>query len=87
MSIHEIVEKQRKYFQTGATLPVPFRLQMLRRLRDAMDRYEAAIEEALSADLGKSGYESFMCETGLVRGEIGYMGTATQSRMRSGCGV
>ena len=73
MNIHEIVEKQRKYFQTGATLPVPFRLQMLRRLRDAVDRCEAAIEEALSADLGKSGYESFMCETGLVRGEISYM--------------
>ena len=73
MNIHEIVEKQRKYFQTGATLPVSFRLQMLRKLRNAIDRCEAAIEEALSADLGKSGYESFMCETGLVRGEISYM--------------
>ena len=73
MNIHEIVEKQRKFFQTGATLPVSFRLGMLRKLREAVDRYEAAIGEALAADLGKSRYESFMCETGLVRGEISYM--------------
>ena len=73
MNIHEIVESQRKFFQTGATLPVSFRLRMLRKLREAVDRYEAAIEEALAADLGKSGYESFMCEIGLVRGEISYM--------------
>ena len=73
MDIHEIVERQREFFQTGATLPVSFRLRMLRKLREAVDRYEAAIGEALAADLGKSGYESFMCETGLVRGEISYM--------------
>ena len=73
MSIHEIVEKQRKYFQTGATLPVSFRVKMLTRLRDAVDRYEGEIGRALAADLGKSGYESFMCEIGLVRSEISYM--------------
>lgn len=73
MNIHEIVEAQRKFFQTGATLPAPFRVGMLRRLRDAVDRYEGEIGKALAADLGKSGYESFMCETGLVRGELSYM--------------
>ena len=73
MSIHKIVEQQRNYFQTGATLPVPFRLNMLRRLRDAVDRYEGEIARALAADLGKSGYEGFMCEIGLVRSEISYM--------------
>lgn len=73
MRIHEIVENQRKFFHTGATLPVSFRLEMLKKLRDALDRREAEIQEALAADLGKSGYESFMCETGLVRGEISYM--------------
>lgn len=73
MTIHEIVEKQRKYFRTGATLPVSFRVKMLRRLRDALDRCEKEIGQALAADLGKSGYESFMCETGLVRSEISYM--------------
>ena len=73
MGIHEIVKKQRGFFQTGATLPVSFRVRMLKRLRDAVDRYEEEIAKALAADLGKSGYESFMCEIGLVRSEISYM--------------
>ena len=73
MNIHETVQAQRAYFSTGATLPVSFRLEMLRKVRDAVDRYEEEIGAALAADLGKSGYESFMCETGLVRGEISWM--------------
>ena len=73
MNIHEIVESQRRFFRTGATLPVFFRREMLRRLLDAVNRREAEIGAALAADLGKSGYESFMCETGLVRGEISWM--------------
>ena len=73
MNIQEIVERQRRFFRTGATLPVSFRLAMLKKLRDAVDRYEEEIGAALAADLGKSGYESFMCETGLVQGEISWM--------------
>ena len=73
MNIHEIVESQRRFFRTGATLPVSFRREMLRRLLDAVNCYEAEIGRALAADLGKSGYESFMCETGLARGEISWM--------------
>ena len=71
--IDEILAAQRAYFQTGATLPVRFRIQMLERLRDAVKQYEAEIAAALAADLGKSGFESFMCESGLVLSEISYM--------------
>ena len=73
MNIHEIVEAQRRYFNTGATLPASFRVAMLKKLRDAVDCREEEIAKALAADLGKSGYESFMCEIGLVRSEISYM--------------
>lgn len=73
MKIHDIVETQRKYFQTGATLPVAFRLEQLKKLRAALERYEGELEAALAADLGKSGYEGFMCEVGLAQSEIGYM--------------
>lgn len=73
MNIHETVQAQRAYFNTGATLPVSFRLEMLRKLRDAVDRRERDLADALSADLGKSAYESFMCEIGLARTEITYM--------------
>ena len=33
MNISEIVARQRAYFQTGATRPLAFRLEALRRLR------------------------------------------------------
>lgn len=71
--IKEIVTRQRKYFQTGATLSVSTRLLVLHKLYDAISRYEAEILDALKKDLGKSGFESYMCETGLVLEEISYM--------------
>lgn len=73
MDITEIITKQRKYFQTGQTLPVNFRVDALRKLYDAIKRYEPDIEKALKSDLGKSDYEGFMCETGLVLSEISYL--------------
>ena len=40
MCIEEILQKQRAFFQTGQTLPVAFRIAMLKKLRSAVDRYE-----------------------------------------------
>lgn len=71
--INEIVVRQRNFFQTGATLPVSFRIDALRRLYKEVSRYETEIHDALRKDLGKSGFESYMCETGLVLEEISYM--------------
>ena len=71
--INAIVAAQRKYFQTGATLPVSFRVDALRKLYDAVSGSEKEINDALRKDLGKGGFESYMCETGLVLEEISYM--------------
>ena len=68
-----LLESQRKFFRSGATLDVDFRIRMLKKLYEAVKKYESQIGKALQADLGKSGYESFMCETGLVLSEISYM--------------
>ncbi|MGN0250401.1 MAG: aldehyde dehydrogenase [Oliverpabstia sp.] len=73
MKIDEILESQRRYFRSGATLPVSFRIEMLKKLRNAVEKYENEIGEALRKDLGKSDFEGFMCETGLVKSEISYM--------------
>jgi hypothetical protein len=73
MTIEEILEKQRSYFHSGVTLPVKFRVEKLKRLRQAVQKYEKEIADALTADLGKSDYEGFMCEIGLVLGELSYM--------------
>ena len=71
--INSLVARQRKFFQTGATLPVSVRITALRGLYTAIVKYENEIHDALKKDLGKSGFESYMCETGLVLEEISYM--------------
>ena len=71
--IKDLVTRQRKYFRTGATLPVGTRLAALRRLYAAISENEKDIHDAIRKDLGKSNFESYMCETGLVLEEISYM--------------
>lgn len=71
--LEHILVKQKEYYQSGATLSVDFRIQKLKKLYETIQKYETDIEEALKEDLGKSGYESFMCESGLVLSEISYM--------------
>ena len=71
--IKEIVQKQRSYFYTGATLPVEKRLEALKKLKVCIQKYEPLINEALKRDLGKSNFESYMCEVGLVLSELSYM--------------
>ena len=72
-NIDEILGKQRTFFRSGATLPVSFRIAMLKKLYAAVKAYEPEIGAALKSDLGKSAFEGFMCETGLVLSEISYM--------------
>ena len=71
--IAEIVEKQRSFFRSGATLDVRYRIKALKKLLKWLDANEEAVALALEADLGKSPLESYMCETGMVRSEISYM--------------
>ena len=71
-AIAEIVERQRAFFATGRTIDVDYRIASLRRLREVVCRREADIEEAVKADLGKSAFESYMCEVGLTLAELSY---------------
>ena len=71
--IGSLLAKQRKYYKSGATIPVKFRIEQLKKLYAAIKKYQEEIHEALFCDLGKSSYEGFMCESGLVLSEISYM--------------
>nr|WP_317282474.1 aldehyde dehydrogenase [uncultured Sellimonas sp.] len=71
--IQHLITQQRTYFQTGATLPVSVRINALRKLYSGISQHEKEIHDALKRDLGKSNFESYMCETGLVLEEISYM--------------
>lgn len=71
--IKQLVQKQRNYFYTGATLHIDSRLRAIDQLKNCILKYESEISSALQKDLGKSIVESYMCETGLVLSEISYM--------------
>lgn len=71
--IASLLDKQREYYKSGVTVPVNFRIEQLKKLYAAIKKYKNEILQALHTDLGKSDYESFMCEIGLVLSEITYM--------------
>ena len=80
--IRLLVEKQRAFFHTGATLNINFRIHALKRLKNCIEKYESEIADALQTDLGKSAHESYMCETGMTLSEISYMIRHTRSFSR-----
>ena len=83
MSIEMIVQKQKAYFATGATLPYRARMDALNKLEKAIKDREQDIYQALYADLGKSEMEAFMCEVGLVLSEISWMKKHLKKLMKS----
>lgn len=73
MEIDSLLSKQKKYFFSGATLPVNARKQALGRLLRALEENETDLLSALKKDLGKSAQEGYMCEIALIKSEIRYM--------------
>lgn len=71
--IKGIVEKQREYFLSGATLPVRVRKKVLSDLKRVIREKEDKIADAIKKDLGKSRDEAFFCEIGLTLSEITHM--------------
>lgn len=82
MTIEEIVAKQRAFYLSGATRSFEFRQKALRKLQSAVRDNEDKIVEALLKDLGKSPFESYMSETGMVLDELRYHLTHLRGWMR-----
>ena len=68
--IDELVERQRAFFKTDATLDLGFRKAQLKKLRAAIKKWEPEIYAALWKDLHKSEQEAYLTEVSLVTGEI-----------------
>ena len=68
--IQELHRLQHEYYATGATRDIAFRKQMLRKLLEAIKKWEKPLYEALWTDLHKSEQEAFLTEVSLVTGEI-----------------
>ncbi len=60
--IEKIVERQRAWFDSGATLDLSLRAKALAKLKETIRSHEKEIQEALCADLGKGRFESYMCQ-------------------------
>lgn len=65
MNFDSLVAHQREYFQSGATRPLSFRMDALRKLQKAIQVNEPLISEAMKSDLNKSPFETYMTETGM----------------------
>ena len=69
-TITRIHDTQRAYFQSGKTLDLRFRKDMLRALQGAIKQYEKPLTDALWQDLHKSYEESYIAEVSILLGEI-----------------
>jgi acyl-CoA reductase-like NAD-dependent aldehyde dehydrogenase len=67
-----IIAGQRKFFETGRTLDVTFRLEMLKRLRSLILKHEPEIVQALAADFHKPGFEVTATESRFVIAELNH---------------
>jgi aldehyde dehydrogenase (NAD+) len=68
--IPSLVQKQRAFFSSQATLPLQWRLEKLAALERAIRANEARVYAALHADLGKGEAEAFTTELSLLYTEL-----------------
>ncbi len=68
--ITAVVENLRTFFKSGKTKGLDFRIEQLKRLKKVLSDNEEAISEALKEDLGKSEFESYVSEIGILLNEI-----------------
>ncbi len=72
-AIREIVDAQRRFFRTGTTLPISWRILQLKKLKKAVQAHEAEFEAALAEDLGRSKVEAYLCDIGPIITEVNEM--------------
>ena len=73
MDIKEVVNNQREFYNKHILDDINVRIKKLKQLKKIIIENEKEINDALEADLGKSNFESYMTEVGLVLSEISYM--------------
>lgn len=62
--VHKTVLNQRKYFLSGETLDVDFRINQLKKLKNAIETHEKDILDALYKDLGRCESEAYLLDVG-----------------------
>ncbi|MDF5706590.1 MAG: aldehyde dehydrogenase family protein [Nostoc sp. S4] len=70
-NVGDTIQNQRKFFQTGKTKDVNFRLEQLQTLKQAIIEHKQEIIQALEADLHKPEVETYLTEISVIK-EIDY---------------
>ena len=83
--INEIIVSQREFFASNATLSFKFRKEQLKKLNDALKKWEKPLCNALWKDLHKSAEEAILTELSIVAGEVKNHIKNLRSWMRSRC--
>lgn len=68
--VHEVVTKQREFFNSGVTLDVNWRIEQLKKLKAGIIKHTASITKALYDDLGRSETEAYLLDIGDVIAEV-----------------
>ncbi len=71
-NVGNIIQNQREFFKSGKTKDVTFRIEQLKKLRQAVIEHEQSIVEALQADLHKPEVETYLTEIRVINKEIDY---------------
>ena len=69
----DLHQRQRLFYVEHITRELPYRLTALDRLREGIKDHEQELTDALHSDLGKSAFESYATEIGILLNEISYM--------------
>jgi aldehyde dehydrogenase (NAD+) len=77
-----VLQAQRAYFASGATMSAEFRIEQLRRLQAAIRLHEPHILAALKHDLHKAALEGYLAEMFFVLDEIAFTLKHLRSWMR-----
>ncbi|MBL7543382.1 MAG: aldehyde dehydrogenase [Bdellovibrionaceae bacterium] len=72
MSYTDIIHGQRRFFKSGKTRSIEFRIEQLRKLKSVIQIHEPKILQALFEDLRKPKFESYISEIGVLIEEIDF---------------
>ncbi|MGN8225283.1 aldehyde dehydrogenase [Gracilimonas sp. BCB1] len=69
----EFLERQRTYFESGATKSVDFRIHQLQTLKKLLTQHEEEFMQAVYKDFKKPELETYATELGILHNEISYV--------------
>ena len=68
--MEKLINSQREFFFSKATLDLNFRIEQLRKLEGILKKNETELDLAIYADFGKSSFENYETELGLIYHDI-----------------